>query len=811
MRIRSLAIATTALASIFAASAAYADSLDVASVVTPTEQEDGAVFGVRGRDPGAPVAAPVPNAGPNGAAWDSTARDIATETYLWDGVADGSGVTIAIIDSGIDLDHEQFTGRVLTGACFAGGSLTCTGTGNSVGGDEAEFPVGSTHGTHVAGIAAGSTVGLATGASILPLKVCNSFSSSCPGNINAAVEYAGDNGAQVANLSLGGGTLDAADIAAFRNAIADGTLFTVSAGNSGFKRLVGGYAGGAAVLDGVRGAMIVVGASGAGDELASFSQVPGSRCVYQPSGLHCMRDYFVVAPGRGIISSVGGPGGDDYATFSGTSMSAPFVAGVAALILGESPWLTNYEVAEIIFDTAIPGPSTHYYGRGIVDINAALGLTVVSEALVVTGGSGGTQQSGFRGAFGGVGTAASGALGYAFSNSTLLKNAVLVDKWGRDFQVDLTNMAFNRGFSIAGMADHFSAVSPFAVAMQSSMFGAVQVSGLVESQSRDSLVDSMFLTEDQTEQEVRDFAVSASLMPGVEVNLGYALNLSGRFNSYDANASVAYDGLFFSAAAVNSPYAAFADGGEYAGVTIALADDLRLRVGHSSLTPEDERFEISTFSWLDARKEIEFDKREADSSSVGLIWDFADWGGLGVVATRTVEADGLLGGTASGAFSVADSTETTALGISARVGFGDGWVTTLSWSEGVSQLDLKSNSLLTSVDELRSRAYGIAVAKHGLFGGDALGIAVTRPVHVYSGGAELTAGIGLNADRSVIVGSERIAFASDTPQTDIELGYVTTFLDGALALQANAAYQMNVGGAEGEDSVALVSRAKIQF
>ena len=203
--------------------------------------------------------------------------------------------------------------------------------------------------------------------------------------------------------------------------------------------------------------------------------------------------------------------------------------------------------------------------------------------------------------------------------------------------------------------------------------------------------------------------------------------------------------------------------------------------------------------------------RTVDAAVASMSWDFTDWGGLGVTATQTSEQNGLLGGFASGALSTSDAANTTALGVSARVGFGDGWVTTASYSEGITQLDLKPNGIISSADALHSRAYGIAVAKHGLFGDDSLGFAVTRPIQIYSGAADITAADGVDANGNITIGHEHLSLATSTPETDIELGYVTTFLDGALALQANAAYQVNLDGQERTNALALVSRAKIKF
>ena len=149
------------------------------------------------------------------------------------------------------------------------------------------------------------------------------------------------------------------------------------------------------------------------------------------------------------------------------------------------------------------------------------------------------------------------------------------------------------------------------------------------------------------------------------------------------------------------------------------------------------------------------------------------------------------------------------MALSARVGFGDGWVTTVSYGEGITQLNLRPTGALSAADPLRTRSYGVAVAKRGLFeDGDSLGLAVTRPMQVYEGSVDLS---NTEPSDNSLLGQARLPLSGGTPETDVELGYVTTFLDGALALQANAGYQMNLQGQPGANSVTVLSRAKINF
>ena len=812
-------------------------SLDIGSFFAPSQMNvDGAVYGVRARGHGtigivdrplytSASVTPGPCSDP-GVGWCNTPHNIAKSTFGWDFHAKGAGVVIGIVDTGIDLNHPDFAGRVLPGHCIKSSLNDCANRNNKLGGDLAVFPGGDeTHGTHVAGIAAGTKTGLATRADLLPVKVCSSNSSGCSG-VDEGLVWAAQHGADVINISIGGPSLSSSDVAAFRQAASAGALMVVAAGNSGTKYPTGGFLAGGAMADGVRGSMIVVGATESGGvkgvgEAVSFSQVPGNRCEIHGGHKYCMKDFFVTAPGSDIWSTVGNgkSSGATYGYLSGTSMATPYVTGVAALVKGQSPQLTAKQVAEVIFESADDIGAKGIdpiYGHGAVDVTKALSPLGGAEVRVATGAGTPSQAKGQAGA---LTSYVSGPLAVAVRNSTMLKHAYVVDKFGRAFQTNLTNAATLHDYRTdylfnSMMGSQFTSASPFVFA-GAGPFGNFVASGYAVGTTTPRLLSGEFLDADRTQYSVRDLAITTPLMEGMDLNLGYNMNVSGRFNEYDASASPAYDGLFMSAAAVNSPYLSLTDGGAFVGTTIALADDLHLRFGESALTPQRNTFVVPTYSLLAQVQgnPLYYDQRAATASMAGLTWDFAKWGGLGVTASQTSEQDGLLGGLDSGALNIANSANTSAVGISARVGFGDGWVTTASYNEGITQLDLRATGLATSADTLRSRAYGVAVAKHGLFDkDDSLGLAVTRPLQVYSGSINLTAADAYDASTNLLsIGRERVSLASSAPETDLELGYVTTFLDGSVALQANAAYQMNFQGQSGTNALTVLSRAKINF
>jgi hypothetical protein len=275
----------------------------------------------------------------------------------------------------------------------------------------------------------------------------------------------------------------------------------------------------------------------------------------------------------------------------------------------------------------------------------------------------------------------------------------------------------------------------------------------------------------------RDFAVSGVVFPGFEVDLARWQRPA---------ATMQWES--------GSTYAGLATEGYFVGASLALSESLRLRAGRSisSAAPILEGYSPLPQNLAASLRVAE---RSTVVTSAGVDWSFADWGGVGVTATQTQEIGTMLGISNAGA-----SADTAAVGISARVGFGDGWVTTMSYSEGVTQLDLSRAGLLGQLDPVRTQGYGLSIAKHGLFGDDVLGIAVTRPMQLT--GTEFAAAIGENTSA---------IRPNAAPESDIELGYLTTFLDGALALQANAAYQLNANGDKGQDAVSVLSRAKVRF
>ena len=309
---------------------------------------------------------------------------------------------------------------------------------------------------------------------------------------------------------------------------------------------------------------------------------------------------------------------------------------------------------------------------------------------------------------------------------------------------------------------------------------------------------------DLSRDTVSNLATSIALIDGINLQVGYRADLAGRDASFDSSGLPVLSGLFV--LSPNASYASLASGGDFVGATVALADDLHVTASGARLSPGYTTYTAGAAAEL-ARvggAANPFSLRAATSLLGGVTWDIAKWVGLGVNASQTSEHNGMLGTAVAGV-----NANTSAVGVSARVALGGGWVTTAAYSEGVTQLDLRPGITPSlSGDSLRTRSYGIAIAKNGLFGDDALGLAVSRPAFGTEGSEFITLPSGQGQPQFF---TRSNMLAGTTPETDIEVGYVTTFMDGSVALQTNASYQMNYAGQTGATSVSLLSRARIKF
>ncbi len=304
----------------------------------------------------------------------------------------GAGVRIGIVDTGVDLTHEDLAAKIVARAdCVgSGGEPSACRTGAGLGQDD------NGHGSHVAGIAAAVTgndkgvAGMAPGAELVVVKALADDSGNVD-DVNAGVKWAVDHGARVVNLSinaglggslLGGGTALTEGV---EYAWEHGTVVVLAAGNQNLFGLGGSNYGDVHA--------VVVGATGHDDKLTSYSSPLGNArwAVLAPGGSNDGK------PEHQIHSTYWRPGmANQYGEFFGTSMAAPLVSGTLALLMARG--LSTQAAVDTVLATANRSVAcgSAQYCAGRLDAAAALATLPdlpTSTTPTTAGGTGSTTTT----------------------------------------------------------------------------------------------------------------------------------------------------------------------------------------------------------------------------------------------------------------------------------------------------------------------------------------------------------------------------------------------------------------------------------
>ena len=279
--------------------------------------------------------------------------DLIKAPAVWAQGDTGQGVTVAVLDGGVDYTHLDLRQNIWTNPReISGNGIDDDHNGfiDDVHGwnfinqnNDPNDSIYDGHGTHVAGIIAAANngfgvTGVAYNAKIMPVKVIEG-ADTADTNVANGIRYAVQNGAKVINISLGkepGAPVSADLQTAMQFANQAGAVIVIAAGNR--RQKMGAIApDNPADYAASQGIGIAVGAIDINHKLAIDSN---------PAGID--RLPYVVAPGVDVRSTVPG---NSYTTYSGTSMAAPHVAGVVALMLSANPRLTPAQVSEILMGT----------------------------------------------------------------------------------------------------------------------------------------------------------------------------------------------------------------------------------------------------------------------------------------------------------------------------------------------------------------------------------------------------------------------------------------------------------------------------
>jgi len=695
--------------------------------------------------------------------------------------ATGQGIKVGVVDSGLDVASDQFVGRVdPASANVAGGTTYDDQDGH---GTAVSFTIaGVRNGAGTQGIAFNATIIMARADTPGTCANTTGPDSGCSFddvNIAKGIDLATNAGARVINMSLGGDPPSATLIAAVGRATAKGVVIIVSAGNDG-KAIPDSF--GAGIVNGgtARNQVIIAGSVGTNN-----SRTPGADTISSFSdraGTGPESQFFLAAVGEDVRA----PCNDtQVCLWSGTSFSAPQIAGAAALLAQAFPTLSGAQIVQILLTSARDAGAAGtdaIYGRGVLDLTKAfspLGTTTTTSGAVVSTILNGTLSAP-------MGDARTGTLG-----------AVILDGFDRAFALDLARTINRTG-------------------PQRTLVGVL--TGKTRTRAFDTGATSVAMT-------------IAPLRGGAAVLTG--LNLS----QADAEQSRAVAGSIVQRLGNRSSFAiGFAEGGQ--GLTARLAGQaapaflvardplsslgfdsrtgssiaMRQQIGRWGLTGSVESGAALVRGDQEALPGVAYRYRPYNYSRVGLTLDRRVGPlGLWIGASRLAESDTLLGAKL-GAGLGAPRAASWFLDATARFDAGSGWSIGGAWRQGWTIADLRYG--LEGGGTVRTNAFDADLSKLGIFGKtDRAGLRIAQPLRVADGGLSLNLPTAWSYVGTVGVSDYTRQYFNLAPtgrELDVEFAYGWSLWGGSV--ESNLFYRRDPGNfATLPDDYGMALRYGVRF
>ena len=637
----------------------------------------------------------------------------------------GSGIVVASLDTGVNANHFELAGKVLS---VAGGSTVDVGRDGG-------------HGTSIAGvIAAGfnqaGMIGVAYDSTILPIGVADSGRFADSNSAASGINFAASRG-DVRVITLTYGTVfSEPQNSAIVNAMNAGKLMVIRAGNDSQSNPDVPPS----VYNQFNGRGIIVGAIDPSNNLISISNQAGAAA-----------NVYMVAPGAAIYSP-GNRCNDCFVRWTGTSIATPHVAGAAALILSQNPGLSAQEVSEILFSSATdlgaPGIDP-VYGHGLLNIGAALSA------------QGDLNSSSSSGGALGVGIAAlavGGGIAYFWNKNKKakenLEKTLVFDSYDRPYIMNL-----NRALNVQNNAPTlFNAMNMFDRQTRSVDVDVTDNLALTMHARTNNPTDYVFLKDSDPFLEVNDQVRDEDLAMKMAGNLKNGLSFNMQHNyapasGFDKVGDLSLSENFIWSSSYGSQYMGFGNLSDSMSLGYQANDKLTFKLGANRVDENLENGQSSNAVMLQGSY------APTDKSSVSLR------------VNNLYENGNLLGGASSGAFSVANA-NTTAVGVTGKYKMFDKFSLFASFTGGFTNVNEQQGSFLQSFSGMRSQSWGTGVIGSSLFRyNDRAGFAVSSPLRVSNGKADLVVPQSLDGSRTIVSDTTRVSLAPEGSELDFEAFY----------------------------------------
>ncbi|MEY3624593.1 MAG: hypothetical protein RLZZ407_2152, partial [Pseudomonadota bacterium] len=676
--------------------------------------------------------------------------------------ASGLGVTVGVIDSGIDPNSHEFTGRIHAQ------SGDVTGAGRPLGDDDG-------HGTEVTRVLAAAkddrdVHGIAFNATILALRAdqAGSCTTAAPGEdeaecafydaaIAAGVDRAIDNGARVVNISLGGaGGASATLRAAINRATQAGIIIVASAGNEGNDAVPAFDPNNPspfaqALLANGNGLVIIAASVDDQGVISNFSNKAG---VSQASVLSALGQGICCEYRDDAIYRFDQNGQTITRVFNGTSFSAPQIAGAAALLAQAFPNLTGSQIVNLLLtsarDAGDPGTDA-IYGRGILDIARAFapsGTTSLAGTTIAVplSGDGGTT---------------SGPMGdVAMSYRPV--NAVIVDSYGRAYDIDLAH-----GLHATAPRLRLTPALIHQGRSVSAVDGTTHIAFSISDSGVGTASTLPLALSDGQARQARLLAgrVSAAISKDTRFSLGIRQTAAHQVVALQDMASSAF---------LTAGEARMEGGFErQPGNSFAL----RQKLGAFGLTGSIERGDARLYEGA-GDKYLRRGTREYPYATLGLSLDRKIGPvGLALGANWMREDETILGARFAN-FIGRGGARSLFMDGNMEASLGQDWSIGTSWRQGWTYAN--AGSTLTGQSLLKSNAFSFDVTRANAFAhGDRLAFRVAQPLRVTSGGLALNVPIAYDyATRTPTFGIRRFSLAPQGREIASEVAWILPISGG---------------------------------